>query len=206
MVWIFGGANVFGANSVASYNGASFARDGVIVVSVNLHRLGALGFFAHPALTREAAASPWPYAIMDQIAALKWVQRNIEAFEWRSQERHGGQANPAGGSDILTLLATPAKGLFKRALVESGGGWSTERTLAEAEAQGQTLAAKLRLPADATPAQLRALPVEALIDAQGRYGPITDGRLIRENAAAAFAHGDNIHVPLISAPTATKPH
>ena len=198
MVWIYGGANVYGANSVASYNAASFARDGVIVVAIN-YRLGALGFFAHPALTK--AAKPGEplgsYAIMDQIAGLQWVQRNIAAFggDPRNVTVFG---ESAGGQDILTLLSTPAaKGLFQRAMVESGGGWSGGRTLAEAESQGQSLAAKLHLPADATPEQLRALPVDALVAAQGRFGPILDGRLLTENVSQAFARGDNIHVPLI---------
>jgi len=198
LVWIYGGANVYGANSVASYNGDGFAHDGVIVVTVN-YRLGALGFFAHPALTR--AAKPGEplgsYALMDQIAALKWVQRNIAAF--------GGDANnvtvageSAGGQDILALLATPAaKGLFKRALVESGGGWSKPTTLANAEGDGQALARRLGAPADATVDQLRALPVDALVSAGGRFGPIVDGRLMKESATEAFARGDNIRVPLI---------
>jgi len=198
MVWIYGGANIFGANSVASYNAANFARDGVIVVAAN-YRLGALGFFAHPALTR--AAKPGEplgsYALMDQIAALKWVQRNIRAFG-------GDPANvtvfgeSAGGQDILALLSTPAaKGLFARAMVESGGGWAPPTPLAKAEAQGQTLATRLRLPADATVDQLRALPVEALTDSVGRYGPIVDGRLMSESQTQAFARGHNIHVPLV---------
>jgi para-nitrobenzyl esterase len=104
----------------------------------------------------------------------------------------------AGGQDVLALLSTPAaKGLFARAMVESGGGWSKPTTLAKAESDGQALAAKLGLPADATPEQLRALPVSALVAADGRYGPIVDGRMSVENTTEAFARGDNIHVPLI---------
>jgi para-nitrobenzyl esterase len=198
MVWLYGGGNVAGANSVASYNATSFARDGVIVVSIN-NRLGALGFFAHPALTR--AAKPGEplgsYGVMDQIAALKWVQSNITTF--------GGDpknvtlfGESAGGEDVLTLLATPAaKGLFQRAMVESGGGWSAPVGLSKAEADGLALAGKLGLPADATVEQLRALPVDVLVNAAGRYGPIVDGRLMKESATQTFARGDNIHVPLI---------
>lgn len=198
LVWIYGGANIFGANSVASYNGDSFARDGVVVVTVN-YRLGALGFFAHPALTH--AAKPGEplgsYGLMDQIAALKWVQKNIAAF--------GGDANnvtvageSAGGQDILALLAIPsAKGLFNRALVESGGGWWKPTSLDKAEGEGQALAKRLGVPADATADQLRALPVDTLVSVSGRYGPIVDGRLMKEGATEAFARGDNIHVPLV---------
>ena len=198
IVWIYGGANMFGANSVASYNASSFARDGVMVVTVN-YRLGALGFFAHPALTR--AAKPGEplgsYALMDQIAALKWVRANIAAFGGDPKNvTVAGES--AGGQDILNLLATPAaKGLFARAMVESGLGWSKPTTLAKAEADGAALAVKLGAPADATPEQLRALPVDALVAAGGRYGPIVDGRLLTETATEAFARGDNIHVPLV---------
>ena len=81
MVWIYGGGNVAGKNSISAYDGSAFARDGVILVSIN-YSLGALGFFAHPALTKAAAPGEalGDYALMDQIAALKWVQRNIKAF------------------------------------------------------------------------------------------------------------------------------
>jgi para-nitrobenzyl esterase len=198
LVWIFGGANVFGANSVPSYNGEAFAKGGVIVVTVN-YRLGALGFFAHPALTKAAGPGQplGSYAIMDQIAALKWVRSNIKAFGG-DPENVTVAGESAGGVNTLTLLSTPAaKGLFARAMVESGGGWSEPTTLAKAEEAGQALASKLGAPADATPEQLRALPVDALATAFGRYGPIVDGRLLPVDVTEAFAQGKNLHVPLL---------
>ncbi|HEY3887011.1 MAG TPA: carboxylesterase family protein [Caulobacteraceae bacterium] len=198
MVWIFGGGNTAGANSIAPNDGTAFARDGVILVSVN-YRLGALGFFAHPALTRAAGAIEplGSYGTMDQIAALKWVRRNIRAF--------GGDPDnvtifgeSAGGWDTLTLMSTPAaRGLFAKATVQSGGGWSAPVTLRAAEADGVSLAKTLGLPADATADQLRALPVQALVGAHGRFSPIVDGRLLTENATQAFARGDQARVPLI---------
>ena len=111
MVWLHGGGNTEGAGSLGAYDGSAFVRDGVVLVSLN-YRLGALGFFAHPALTR--AAHPGDplvgYGNMDQIAALQWVQRNIAAFG-------GDPANvtlfgeSAGGIDTLILMASPmAKG------------------------------------------------------------------------------------------------
>jgi para-nitrobenzyl esterase len=198
MVWIFGGGNTAGANSIAPNDGRFFARDGVVLVTVN-YRLGALGWFAHPALTEEAP-SDQPlanYGLMDQIAALKWVQRNIRAF--------GGDPHnvtifgeSAGGADVLALMATPAaRGLFEKATVQSGTGWSPPVTLADAEADGVTLAKSLGLPADATPAQLRALPLDKLIAARGRFGSIVDGRLMRESTTQAFARGRQAPVPLI---------
>jgi len=198
MVWIYGGGDVAGADSISPNDGRFFARDGVVLVAMN-YRLGALGFFAHPALTRAArAGAPLAnYGIMDQIAALKWVRRNIAAF--------GGDprnvtilGESAGGEDVLTLMATPAaRGLFEKASVESGGGWGRPTSLAKAEAAGAALAGCLGLGADATAAQLRALPAGALIGAGGRFGPVVDGRLIDETPAQAFARGDEAPVPLI---------
>jgi para-nitrobenzyl esterase len=130
---------------------------------------------------------------MDQIAALKWVQRNIKAF--------GGDpgkvtvfGESAGGVDTLSLMSLPStRGLFARAIVESGGGWGEPTTLAAAEAAG----VKATLPADATIDQLRALPVDQLVAVRGAFGPIVDGRLMSESPTQAFARGHAAHVPLI---------
>ena len=194
MVWIYGGGNTAGANSLPSTDGRGFARDGVIVVEVG-YRIGALGFFAHPALTR-AARSDEPlgsYGIMDQVAALKWVRRNIAAFG-------GDPANvtifgeSAGGADVLTLMVTPrARGLFQKAAVESGGGWSSMDSLVKAEDTGVATA----VAADATLDQLRALPVDALVKAQVQAGPILDGRLLTQSATRAFTRGEAARAPLL---------
>ena len=122
MVWIYGGGFVNGGSSPAVYNGTRFARDGVVLVSFN-YRLGNFGFFAFPALTRQDRGQLLgDYAFMDQLAALRWVQRNIRAF--------GGDPHnvtvfgeSAGGMSVNNLLISPlAKGLFQRAIIESGGG------------------------------------------------------------------------------------
>jgi para-nitrobenzyl esterase len=199
MVWIHGGAHRLGTGSSPIYDGANFARDGVVFVTIN-YRLGLLGYFAHPALTKAAApeAPLGNYGQMDQIAALKWVQRNIAAFggDPRNVTVFG---ESAGGASILWLMATPSsKGLFTKAIVESGGGWSKPSSLAEQEAQGTAFAVKAGL-ADATAEQLRALPVEKTFDvplALG-FGPFVDGRLVKETPAQAFADGSAIQVPLI---------
>ncbi len=135
MVWIHGGGHRTGSGWI--YGGQNFARDGVVVVAIN-YRLGALGYFAHPALTKAAKPDEavGNYGLMDQIAALKWVQRNIAAF--------GGDpknvtifGESAGGQSTLALLATPsAKGLYSKAIVESGLGWVTPKTLADKETDG----------------------------------------------------------------------
>jgi para-nitrobenzyl esterase len=200
MVWIYGGGNIAGASDLPSYAATNFARDGVVVVAMN-YRLGPLGFLAHPALTAEAPRSQplANYGLLDQIAALRWVRRNIAAFG-------GDPANvtlfgeSAGGADVLDLMTIgQARGLFRRAIVESGGGWGPATTLAAREAQGSTLASALGLPgATATAAQLRALPVQALVDLAPReIGATVDSRLIRESVASAFAGGRQDAVPLI---------
>jgi para-nitrobenzyl esterase len=201
MVWVHGGAFRFGSGSQPYYNGADFAKDSVILVTFN-YRLGALGFFGHPALTKAAApdAPLVNYGIMDQIAMLQWVKRNIAAF--------GGDPNnvtvfgeSAGGSSVLTLLTTPsAKGLFAKAIVESGGGWQADKTLADAEAMGTSLAATAGLGDHPTLAQLRALSPEKLFGIPmklGAVGPYVDGRLVPQSVPKAFASGHATDVPTI---------
>ena len=200
MVWIFGGGNTAGADSIPPNDGRYFARDGVVLVAMN-YRLGALGWFAHPALTR--AAKPGEplanYGLMDQIAGLKWVKRNIAAF--------GGDPDnvtvfgeSAGGDNVVDLDGdVPAwrAAFFEKAPVQSGGGWGAPVTLADDEAAGAALATKLGLGSDATAEQLRALPADQLIAAGGRAGPIVDGRLVVETPAQGFARGHEAPVPLI---------
>jgi para-nitrobenzyl esterase len=198
MVWIYGGGNSAGANSLPSTDGRGFARDGVVVVEVG-YRIGALGFFAHPALTKAAAPGEplGAYGIMDQVAALKWVKRNIAAF--------GGDptnvtifGESAGGEDVLTLMATPsARGLFQKAAVESGSGWFTAQTLQKAEQDGDAVAQSAGAPAHATAEQLRAVPVEALVKAQGGANLITDGRLLPQTPSQAFTGHHVAAVPLL---------
>lgn len=190
MVWLHGGGHKTGAGWI--YDGQNFARDGVVLVAIN-YRLGPLGYFAHPALGKGQAGN---YGLMDQVAALQWVRRNIAAF--------GGDpgnvtvfGESAGGASTLALLAAPgAKGLFHKAAVQSGGGWSAPRTLAQEQAEGAALAAKLGA-SDLT--LLRALPAQILADegAGADYGPFVDGRVLKETPAQAFAAGKALDVPLI---------
>jgi para-nitrobenzyl esterase len=199
MVWIYGGGNAAGASNLPSYDAVNFARDGVIIVAMN-YRLGALGFLAHPALTSEAPRRQplGNYGLLDQIAALTWVKRNIAAFG-------GDPANvtifgeSAGGGDVLALLATPAaRGLFRRAIVQSGGGWGSGSTLAERERQGVEAATRLGLAgAKASTAELRAAPVDKLVAMSGVMGSTVDRRLLSESVTLAFAKGHETDVPLI---------
>lgn len=200
MVWLHGGGHRIGASSIPYYDGTSFAKRGVVLVSVN-YRLGPLGYFAHPALTAEAKSDAplGSYGGMDQQAALKWVQANIAAFG-------GDPANvtlfgeSAGGDSTLTLLANPARsrGLLAKAIVESGGGWGRPVTLADAESDGAAIAAAAGAAATADAAALRALPVDKLLAAPAaRFGPIVDGRFFTSAPAYAFASGAALDVPLV---------
>jgi para-nitrobenzyl esterase len=196
MVWVHGAGNRFGAGWI--YDGQSFARDRVVYVSIN-YRLGVLGAFAHPALT--AAAKPGTplanYYLMDQIAALEWVKANARAF--------GGDPSnitvfgeSAGGGDILALLSTPrAKGLVRRAIVQSGGGWGSPLSLAAKEAQGTKAAQALGL-SNPTAGQLRAVSVDDLVaKVTDGFGFAVDGRLLKESPTQAFARGHAADVALI---------
>lgn len=190
LVWIHGGSHMAGAGFVTS--GAAFARDGVVVVSIN-YRLGPFGSFAHPVLTQAAGPTPTGnFGLMDQIAALEWVKRNAAAF--------GGDPNlvtlageSAGAASVQFLLATPAaKGLYARAIVQSGGGWFPKETLASREANAVSAEPALGLKSP-TVADLRAIPAAlALAKVPGPFMPFVDGRLVRETPTEAFARG---HVP-----------
>jgi para-nitrobenzyl esterase len=202
MVWIHGGGHRVGASSFPIYNGEAFARQGVILVSIN-YRLGLLGYFAHPALTRAAGSEPvGNYGFMDQIAALQWVQRNIAAF---GGDPHNVTAfgESAGGASLVFLLTSPAaNGLFQRAIVESGGGTQNPANLATEEAAGVTASGRIGLGPNATVEEMRARPVEDWLRALGPlqglgFGPFIDGRLITEAPPAAFAAGRGMDVPLM---------
>jgi para-nitrobenzyl esterase len=147
MVWIHGGAFVFGSGGDPFYSGAELARSGgVVVVTIN-YRLGGLGFLAHPALSAENGSSG-NYGLLDQIAALEWVQRNIDRFG--GDPKHVTVfGESAGGFSICTLLVSKASAnLFERAIIESGACSSAglEQTRADAEANGIALAEKLGCP------------------------------------------------------------
>ena len=195
MVWIHGGALVTGESN--DYDPTQLVEHGVTVVTIN-YRLGALGFLAHPALA-DANGQSGDYGLMDQQAALRWVQRNIASF--------GGNPHhvtifgeSAGGLSTLSQLASPqAKGLFERAVVESGSYNLTQASLASAEAAGETFATKAGC-ASQTAACLRSLPVSTILadqDASG-YTPNINTEVLPESLGAAFAAGHFNRVPIIN--------
>jgi para-nitrobenzyl esterase len=198
LVWIHGGGDVTGSASAPEFDGAAFARDGVVFVSVQ-YRLGALGWFAHPALTR-ATGPGVPlanYGLMDQIAALRWVQRNIARFGGNpKQVTLGGGA--AGGEAVLALMSAPAaQGLFQRAIVQSAWAWAPLPDLKAAEAAGEALVARAGAPG-ADLEGLRRIPIPALLVARtGAVGPARDGRLLALSPAQAFAQARAAAIPLL---------
>ncbi|WEK43409.1 MAG: carboxylesterase family protein [Candidatus Sphingomonas colombiensis] len=196
MVYIHGGGFSTGSGSAAILDGARLAKRGVVVVTLN-YRLGRFGFFANPALTREAAGGPTGnWGLMDQIAALKWVKRNIAAFG-------GNPANvtvfgeSAGGESVSRLMVSPAaKGLFVKAIAASGGGRESWPDLASSEAKGVAFATRERVAPDDL-AALRALPadkvqggINLLNGDEAHYsGPITDGRIVTGDTDTLLAAG-----------------
>ena len=194
MVYIHGGGFSTGSGSAAILDGSRLAARGVVVVTFN-YRLGRFGFFATPALTREAGGGPTGnWALMDQLAALQWVKRNIASFG-------GDPANvtifgeSAGGESVSRLMVSPAaKGLFAKAIAASGGGRDSWPDLAAGEAKGlafakhagaEDLAALRALPADKVQGGINLLNGD-----EAHYsGPMTDGRIVTGDTDALLAAG-----------------
>lgn len=223
MFWIYGGGFVGGSSSSPFTSGAAFARQGVVLVAAN-YRVGRFGFFAFPALSRERPdETKGNYAYMDQIAALQWVQRNIAAF--------GGDPHnvtifgfSAGGVSVHSLIASPmARGLFHKAIAESGGSRDsvlTARPLREdgvdpnypvsAETIGAEFARSMGIQGAGPEAlaKLRALSAEEVLRGPaaqpGVRGPayettpVLDGRLITETAETAYKARRQPRIPLIA--------
>ncbi len=200
MVWIHGGSFTGGSGSNAIYDGTHFAERGIVLVTVN-YRLGRLGFFAHPALTAEQPGADLAnYGMMDNLAALAWVQANIAAFGG-DPKNVTAFGESAGGILINDLMSTPrSRGLFAKAISESGFGRVPGLPMDQAEKVGVTYAEGLGVKgtgADALKA-LRALSADALSKPAGSVTPILDGKVLPEGPAVAFAAGREMKVPYIA--------
>jgi para-nitrobenzyl esterase len=194
-VWIHGGGFTSGAGR--DYDAMKLAAEGLVVVTVN-YRLGALGFLSHPALASPGGSSG-NYGLMDQQAALRWVRFNIEQF--------GGDPDnvtiageSAGGTAVLAhLVSRSSRGLFRRAIVESGSFALTQQSLAVAEANGKVFASTAGCP-DQTAECLRNLPIDALtmnfptVAIPG----VVDGRVLTESIGTALAGGRFARVPILN--------
>jgi para-nitrobenzyl esterase len=201
MVWLYGGASYLGSASLGSYNAPSFAQNGVIIVAAN-YRLGPLGTLAHPAITKavKSDGAVANYALMDAVAALQWVQRNIEKFGGDTKNvTIFGQS--AGGAMVVNLLGIPsAKGLFAKAGIQSGAGLRAGQTLESAEKAGVAWAEKMGLGADATLSQLRAIEPEKIVgqrETAAALGSPIDARFKTKSTQDAFSSGTANYVPLI---------
>jgi para-nitrobenzyl esterase len=203
MVWIHGGGLTRGSGSVPFYDGEALAKKGVVLVTVN-YRLGIFGFFAHPELTKESDRNAsGNYALLDQIAALEWVKKNIAAFGG-DPKRVTIFGESAGSWSVNYLMATPlARGLFARAIGESGGAFGVMKTLKEVEESGQKFAASQH--ADSI-AALRAKPAEELLKASSTasFPPNVDGWMLPDDVYTIFAKGRQIDVPLIAGSNADE--
>lgn len=209
MVWIHGGALTRGSGATRTYDGTAFAKKGVVLVTIN-YRLGPLGYLAHPELSAESPNhSSGNYAVLDQIASLKWVQKNIAAF--------GGDpgrvtifGESAGSWSVNVLVASPlAKGLLHRAIGESGGQFGAGMYLKEdrnnlpaAEKMGAAFGKACG--ADSLKA-MRALPAEKIVDvfnndAEGkkfRTAPNVDGWVLPDEIRNIFTQSKQNDVPVI---------
>jgi para-nitrobenzyl esterase len=205
MFWIHGGSNVIGSGGESTYDGSALARKGVVVVTIN-YRLGVLGFFAHPELTRESPHhASGNYGLLDQIAALQWVRQNIAQL--------GGDpknvtvfGESAGSTNAGLLLCSPlAAGLFQKVILESGPVLSLAHHLAplgKGEQFGDAVGRSLGGPGNLQ--KLRESPPEKVVAAAGEVaarvgdpGYVLDGWCLRESPAKIFAEGRQLPVELM---------
>jgi para-nitrobenzyl esterase len=200
IVWIYGGGYINGSASMPLYWGDRLAEKGAIVVTI-AYRVGPLGFLALPALTRESPHhSSGNYGLMDQIAALAWIQRNIAAFGGNPKNvTIAGQSS--GAISVSILMTSPlAKGLFQRAIGESGGLFeplqlAPKFLLANAERDGEKYAASLGAT---SLQQLRRLPANLLTsNAGGIVHPVIETYVLPVSPYEAFASGQQNDVPLL---------
>ncbi|MEL6109215.1 MAG: carboxylesterase family protein [Planctomycetota bacterium] len=210
MVWIHGGALTSGSGQETAYDGTQFAKRDVVLVTIN-YRLGALGFFAHPALSEESEHGvSGNYGFLDQIAALRWVQRNIAAF--------GGDPDnvtvfgeSAGGTSVYSLTASPlAKGLFHRAILQSPWldptifrdlkvGSDAEPSVEEIGAQAARRILGDGVAPDQILDQLRALSPDQILNGfQKRFPIAIDGRLFPNTPTEIYARGEQNAVATIA--------
>ena len=206
LVWIYGGGFSFGSTAEPGYNGGKLAKKGVVLVSI-AYRVGQLGFLAHPELSAENPNHvSGNYGILDQIAGLQWIRKNIAAF--------GGDPNKvtifgesAGGISVSMLCASPlAKELFQGAISESGGSFGPTRaktfpgenmkTLKQAEADGVAYTQKVGV---LSIAELRKMEADKLPLGMGMGGgwPITDGVVIPDDQHKLYEAGKYNDVPVL---------
>ncbi|MBU2143678.1 MAG: carboxylesterase family protein [Alphaproteobacteria bacterium] len=210
MVWIHGGAHKAGSGSSTFYQANGLVEKGVVLVTIN-YRLGALGYLAHPALT-EVDGTSGNYGLMDQMAALGWVRRNIASFGG-DPENITVFGESAGAQSISEMMASPlSAGLFDKVILESGSSSGNAIHLSKsplasvrsAEDVGTEFLSTLAPPA-ATAADLRAIPAAAIIsraqvrsDLDNYFLPVVDGKILPEMIGKAIRDGQVPHLPMLA--------
>ncbi len=208
LVWIPGGGLVSGSGSRPVNHGGNLAREDVLVVSIN-YRLGSFGFFAHPELSQQNPDDGvlFNYGLMDQVAALRWVQKNIAAFGG-NPEKVTIAGESAGGYSVNTLMSSPlADGLFSAAISQSGYGRDRQPRVASlanetdvpVETVGTKIAEALGMP-EASLAELKSVPAEKIVEATDFSGFISfavDGVSVTDDLHAVFSRGEQTAVPLM---------
>lgn len=192
-VWIYGGGFNSGAADVPVYDGAGLASKGLVVVTFN-YRVGVFGFLAHPALSKESRhRASGNYGLLDMIAALEWVHRNIVGFGGDpGNVTIAGQSAGAFAVNYL-IVSPPAKGLFEHAIAESGAGFLETEPLRLAEAEGAKM---MEAQGARTLAEMRAKPADSLLSLRAR--PIVDGYVVPKEPYRAFLEGRQTDVPVLT--------
>jgi para-nitrobenzyl esterase len=206
MVWIYGGGFVAGGTSEGRQDGTRLAQQGMVVVSMN-YRLGVFGFMVHPELAKESGKhAAGNYGLMDQLLALKWVHDNIAEFGG-DPENVTIFGESAGSFSVSAQMASPlAKGLFQKAIGESGAAFSSTGLSFEPRAVREEKDAKLLKEKVGVSklAALRAVPAEKLLEIFGKgpdvfaFGPDVDGYFLPESVPAIFAAGKQNDVSLLA--------
>lgn len=213
MVWIHGGGHANGSGTGTYYQTNGLVKNGVVVVTIN-YRLGPFGYLAHPALSAESAQGiSGNYGLLDQIAALQWVKENISQF--------GGDPDnvtifgeSAGAQSVSEILASPlSKGLVHKAILQSGASsgnlrylkYPTHNSLGGEETGARFLADLTPHGRKATPAQLRAIPTQAILDQMDKmpiladdFYPYVDGVVLPKQIGLAMKDGDFPYVAMLA--------
>lgn len=201
LMWIYGGGFVSGSSACAIYDGEALAKEGIVFVSIN-YRVGVFGFFSHPDLTKESGKNAsGNYALLDQLAALKWIKANIAAFGGDPDKvTIAGQS--AGSFSVQALVASPlSKGLFRGAIAHSGASMGRfSKKLSDAEKTGIELSQKVK---STNIAALRQLPADSVWKLAstlpfGSFGPITDGYVLPDDIGSIFRNKKHNDVALIA--------
>ncbi|MXX73941.1 MAG: carboxylesterase family protein [Holophagales bacterium] len=207
MVWIHGGALTRGSGSLPLYDGTALARKGVVVVTVN-YRLGAFGYLAHPGLSAESEhGASGNYGVLDQIFALQWVRDNIATFGG-DPDRVTIFGESAGAWSVNVLQASPlARGLFQRAIGQSGGFFDGLPVLrssedGSAESAGEAFAKRLGIEGGDVASRLRELDAEAILAEASKQGafatrPNVDGWVLPKQIAEIYRSGEQADVPVL---------